>query len=113
MDKHLVFSFDFDCTISEDPELFLSMMGMLELMGHTVVICTCRMPDTYPEDLAFLEKKGYKIYYTSHKAKKKYLADQGVIVDIWVDDTPESILQDWDGEARTYRDMEKTNAEQH
>jgi hypothetical protein len=99
------FSFDFDNTISRDPEAFLYMMNYLQGRGHNVIVCTARLKEVYPEDLQFLIDKGYKVYWSEHKSKDRYLRSIGINVDVWIDDCPDAVLNDFDGQPRTYRDM--------
>lgn len=87
-----VVAVDFDETISDDPAAWLSVMRTLETFGYTVVVCTWRFPHTAPEELQFLVDKGYKIYYTGLRAKKPFMAAQGIDVAIWIDDNPFAIL---------------------
>ncbi len=89
-----VVAVDFDETISDNPGTWLSVMRALELGGYTVYVVTWRSPTTAPEDLQFLVDKGYKIYYTSFKAKQEYMASLGIEVAIWIDDNPFAILND-------------------
>lgn len=105
MHKSTLFSFDFDNTISRDPQGFLAVMEMLEKRGHQVIVCTARLREVYPEDLQFLLDKGYKVYWSEHKSKDNYLRSIGIKVDVWVDDCPDAVLNDFDGEPRTYRTM--------
>ena len=101
-----VFSFDFDNTISRDPEGFLGVMELLEKRGHTCYVVTARRPDIHPEDFEFLENKGYKVIKTRHIAKHKYMEEiEGIQVDVWIDDCPDAILNNWHGVPRTHRDM--------
>ena len=87
---------DFDETISDNPIVWLKVMETLEKAGYTVYVVTWRTPNTYPEDLQFLVDKGYKIFYTSHKAKRQYMRDQGIEVSIIIDDNPWA----WENDAR-------------
>lgn len=95
VEKTKTIAFDFDETISDNPELFLRVMKTFELSGWFVVVVTYRTPSTSPEDLDFLVEKGYKCFFTSQKAKKKYMEDRGIPVDIWVDDEPETIIRNY------------------
>lgn len=110
MGKHLIFSFDFDCTISEDPNTFLILMDILRRSGHTVYVCTGRMKTTAPEELDFLKDEGYEVIFTEHTAKKKFMESLGINVDIWVDDCPEAVYEDWNGPIRTYRNKHEWKA---
>lgn len=89
-------AFDFDQTISDDPHLFTSVMGIFEHFGWHVIVVTYRLPHVCPEDLDFLKEKGYKVYFTGHKAKDEFMREEGIHVDIWVDDEPQTIVQSWD-----------------
>lgn len=101
--KPTVFSFDFDNTISRDPSGFMQIMKLLRDRGHDVYVCTMRMKWLNPEDFDFLIEAGYKVFFTEHKAKDEYMKSQGIQVDVWVDDLPDSIIEDWHGVARTFR----------
>lgn len=102
-----VYSFDFDNTITRDPVGTLAVMHMLGQRGHTVYVVTARHWDVCPEDLDFLRDKGYKVFTTGLKAKRKFMGEQGIHVDVWVDDSPEAILKDYKGEGKgyTFRDV--------
>lgn len=90
-----VFSFDFDNTITRDPNTFLTMMKFLEQRGHTVYVCTARPPDLFPEDLDFLRDLGYRVFSTNLTAKRQYLREQGIEVDVWIDDSPGSVVNSY------------------
>jgi FMN phosphatase YigB (HAD superfamily) len=89
-------AFDFDETISDHPTLFLSVMETFRDFNWNVVVVTYRQPDCFPEDLDFLKERGYKVYFTGQKAKEKFMSEQGITVDIWVDDAPRTIVQSFD-----------------
>lgn len=100
-----VFSFDFDNTISRDPEGMLWVMDLLRRRGHDVIVCTARLNDLHTEDFDFIRERGYKVYWSNHQSKNDYLRSVGIKVDVWVDDCPDAVLNDYHGEPRTYRDM--------
>lgn len=94
--RRKVVAVDYDDTISHNDTAWLSVLLALENIGYQVIIVTYRKPDCCPEDLDFLVKKGYKVYYTSQLGKRMYLKEfLKIDVDIWIDDTPESILFDY------------------
>lgn len=102
-----VFSFDFDNTISRDVDGFIFLMEYLQKRGHDVYVVTARRPDIHPEDFAPVEEKGFKVIKTRHIAKKHYMREiEGIEVDVWIDDCPEAILGNWDGQPRTFRDAD-------
>ena len=112
MHQETVFSFDFDNTISRDPEGFLAIMELLEKRGHTCYVVTARPSDLCPEDLNFLKDKGYKVFFTELKAKKKYMLNQGIEIDVWIDDSPGAVFNDYKGVSPyTFRDMPKVSTD--
>lgn len=92
-EREKVICVDYDETISDNPGTWLSVMRTLELGGYVVYVCTWRYPHECQE-LQFLVDKGYRVFYTGRKAKKKYMADQGIEVSIFIDDNPFAILHD-------------------
>lgn len=94
--RRKVVAVDYDDTISHNDTAWLSVLLALENIGYQVIIVTYRKPNCCPEDLDFLVKKGYKVYFTSQVGKREWLKDvHNIEVDIWIDDTPESILFDY------------------
>ena len=87
-------AFDFDDTISSAPLTFLEVMLSFEKIGWQCVVVTYRQSDCSPEDLDFLVEKGYKVYFTGQVGKAKYMRNLGIRVDIWVDDSPITIVRD-------------------
>lgn len=87
---------DYDKTFTAHRGLFLDFMVKCQDIGWDVCIVTYRNPELdYEEDFALLESwHNIKTYFTDGKAKKKFMEDQGIHVDIWIDDRPEAILED-------------------
>lgn len=86
---------DYDDTISHHDTAWLKILKAFELTGYRVIIVTYRQPDMCPEDLGFLQGMGYSVYFTGQKSKRQYMHTMGIKVDIWVDDSPESIIFDY------------------
>lgn len=85
--RQLTIAIDYDGTITADPTAFYQVMAELAFAGHRVVICTGRaFPPTETPP-------GLPVYCTAGQAKAEYMREQGVRVDIWIDDDPGSILQ--------------------
>lgn len=106
MVKKTVYAFDYDNTISRDEDGMFAVMDLLEKRGHDVYVVTARRPDTFPDDLDAAVEKGYRVIFTRHISKRKWLEEvEKIKVDVWVDDTPDSIINNWDGAPRTHRDM--------
>ncbi len=103
-EKMPVIAVDFDQVISDDHEGWLKVMLTLEKIGFQVIVVTFRGPNDWPEDLDFLREKGYKVYTTHQMAKRQYCARKGIYPKIWIDDSPESILFDYDNMRGFYTD---------
>lgn len=102
-----VFAFDYDNTISRDVEGFTRMMLLLEDRGHEVYVVTGRRDHIHPEDFHDIAKT-FKVIKTRHMAKRVYMREiEGIEVDVWVDDMPEAILNNWEGVPRTFRDLKE------
>jgi len=91
--KKKIVAVDFDQVISDNHQGWLQILYLLKQVGYEVIIVTYRSPKKDAFELDFLSKAGYTIYFTNHVAKKDYLKEKGINVDIWVDDCPESILK--------------------
>jgi hypothetical protein len=87
---------DFDKTYDADPLMWDKVIETMNWFGdHTVILATYRHPvyDFHPY-FEHLERMGVKVYCTDGKAKKPFLSQLGINVDIWIDDNPLSITQD-------------------
>lgn len=88
----MIIALDFDQTYTEDPVLFTQFAAMARKAGHTVVVATMRHPaegGDVRKELGWLP-----IYFTGRKAKRAFLAAEGVHPDVWIDDNPAWIYQD-------------------
>lgn len=86
--RPLTIAIDWDGTISADPQTFHKVAALFAAAGHHVVVCTGRaFPPTGPEGGELI----VPTYCTAGQAKAEYMREQGVHVDIWIDDDPLSI----------------------
>lgn len=93
----MIVAIDFDETITTNPPLWLSIMNIMRNAGWDVIVVTYRKPDADPHELFFLQQQGFRIYFTGQVGKRKWLWErQRISPDIWIDDSPESILLDYD-----------------
>lgn len=76
---------DYDGTYTNDPELWEQFIANARARGHEVVCVTMRRP---AEALTM----GIDVYYTARRAKKLFMMELGVLVDVWIDDMPEFLL---------------------
>ena len=82
------FAIDYDGTYAADTALWGSFIATALSCGHRVLICTGRAfpPTETPH--------GIEVHCTAGQAKRDYLADLGISVDVWIDDDPASVITD-------------------
>ena len=82
------FAIDYDGTYAAEPALWGQFIEAARLAGHRVLICTGRAfaPVILPNDL--------EVHCAAGQAKRDYLADLGISVDVWIDDDPASVITD-------------------
>lgn len=85
-------SIDYDETFNVDPILFLKIIDLFRKSGFNVICCTVRSNHEREEGFDILENNGVKCYFTNHVQKNEYLKNEGINVDIWIDDDPASII---------------------
>lgn len=98
---------DFDDTISARPALWVEVLETFRKFNFDVIVVTYRQPNCDPEDLQFLVDKGFQVYYTGQKAKRPFLKELGIEPTVWVDDTPESVLFDYEAFKGVFKKNEK------
>jgi hypothetical protein len=81
----LYIAIDHDGTYDTDPETFDNVIKCFKEAGHYVFIVTARHPEKHKLDLP------YEIFYTNGEKKHKFMKEQGIDIDIWIDDWPELI----------------------
>lgn len=89
-------SIDFDHTYTADPKLWQSFIKEAQAAGHKIYCVSARH---YWETAEVYSTIGKIIglnscYLTDKKAKKPFMEAKGIQIDIWIDDTPEAILED-------------------
>lgn len=84
---------DYDNTYTVFPTLITRFISNAIELGHTVLICTGRAERDKDWGLGMLENLCI-VFYTDGKAKKPFLDALGITVDLWVDDSPQYILED-------------------
>jgi hypothetical protein len=76
---------DYDNTYSDDPELFELFIKTAQSRGHIVAIVTAR-GESQPVPV-----KSCEVFYTDGALKSPFMREQGLEIDIWIDDWPEII----------------------
>lgn len=88
---------DYDNTYTAAPALWENFVEEAVKSKHAVRIITYRSVGADNEKLIEAAKKlGVKVMFTAGTAKRKYCIDKGWEPDIWIDDKPESIINDSD-----------------
>lgn len=83
-------SLDFDNTYTRDPETWDEVVKLFRAKGHKVYVVTMRYLDGW-EDIPVtkaLKDKVDGIFFTSRKAKKSFMFNEGISIDVWLDDIP-------------------------
>lgn len=94
----MLFALDFDKTFTRDPGLWVEFLRGAHARAHRVVIISCRShrKDNYTiihELLTSWSAANYvdDVICTGHQPKRQAAAACGHMVDIWIDDAPETI----------------------
>jgi acid phosphatase class B len=89
-------SLDYDDTYTRDPECWDLFIELCKYRGHTIYVITARSPSEGAEVIDALQKRvGLEnIFFTSRKAKKQFIYEKQISIDVWIDDAPWFILND-------------------
>ena len=83
----MIIALDYDKTYTADSDLWDMFIAMAQSRGHQVICITMR----YPNKAEQIDRTNFKVnalYYTSRKAKLRWINEFNVKVDIWIDDKP-------------------------
>jgi hypothetical protein len=84
----LTIGLDYDNTFTADPKAWQQFIGLMLSHGHRVFITTSRSPDL---ELEIIPHGIDGIVYCSFRAKKTVTQEQGIKINIWIDDDPKWI----------------------
>lgn len=83
----MLIAIDYDCTWTEDPELWQALMLVGQARGHKFVMVTGRK--AWSDDMARSNlPPGLPIVYAGDNYKQRAAAREGFLVDVWIDDLP-------------------------
>lgn len=85
----MIIALDYDRTYTADKELWDLFIKAAVEKGHKVICLTMR---SYPDEK--IEIPFVDVTYTDRKAKKRYADENGIHVDIWIDDRPAWLFED-------------------
>lgn len=86
---------DFDGTFTEDPLLWSLFIAQALQNKHTVMIVTMRYEHEVNRPLKDLANT-IPVIFTGRLAKKLFMKNKGIDIDVWIDDNPHFILMDAD-----------------
>lgn len=94
----MVIALDYDGTFTADPDFWLLFINMAQVRGHKVILVTMREDGDAGFGVDAVDLRLLRLvdaaYFTAYRAKKRFLSDKGIRVDVWVDDSPEWVLAD-------------------
>lgn len=92
---------DYDDTYTLDPRMWEELIEIMVYKRHNVYLVTWRDGNNESMASEVITALGCdfpqeNIHFTNLKAKRKYMEDKGIYIDVWVDDNPYAILHDGD-----------------
>lgn len=85
----MLIAIDYDDTWTRDRAFWLAFARLASANGHKVIGVTMRHESDNDDMCRHYSKM--KLYCTGGKPKRKFMTDRGIMVDIWIDDSPEFI----------------------
>jgi hypothetical protein len=82
---------DFDDTYTRDPELWDQFITLAQSRGHDIRIVTFRKRAMTDPVLDYLATK-MPVIFTEYTQKRHFTNEMNWLVDIWIDDSPEFIV---------------------
>lgn len=89
------FAIDYDKTFTADPVLFEIFINVGSGRGHVFDIVTMRFPHEEIVLTHTASKLIRYVIYTEQKAKIAYCKKKGLEYDIWIDDAPIKLFEDY------------------
>lgn len=90
----MIIALDYDDTFTKAPDFWYDFMAKCDVESHLVIGVTMRHESEAKEMNSDYLRMCEKVYYTDRKAKRDFMADLGIHVDIWIDDRPDFIIKD-------------------
>lgn len=91
----MIIALDYDGTYTEDPDLWNKFLEDSKKRGHIVYLVTMRFPEEENDIIKLRIRKRVKdVIFTGRKAKKQFVSELGININVWIDDSPEWILGD-------------------
>ena len=81
-------SLDYDNTYTCDPKAWNDVIDVLQAAGHSIYVVTMRSKAEGKPVTEALASRVEGIFFTDRKAKKTFMFDRGIRIDVWIDDMP-------------------------
>lgn len=95
----LTFALDYDGTFTAAPSIFAKFVLECQKAGHTVLCVTARRDSEENREhmKAIFNHFGIdiRIEFCNLKSKFETMAERGINISIWLDDSPHAILHDY------------------
>jgi hypothetical protein len=85
---------DYDDTYTRDPPLWDSFIDQSLAHGHDIRIVTFRSDNMNNEDIEESIGDSIPVIYTGGQRKRVHCYTLGFMVQVWIDDMPEIIVED-------------------
>lgn len=86
----MILALDYDDTYTRDPDFWNKFIQLAQSKGHLVVCITMRNSSEIDKE-KFPE---ITIITTNRRAKWLYVIENGIQIDVWIDDNPWFLLND-------------------
>lgn len=87
----MTFAIDFDDTFSESPRFFHEFLDLIEKYGHKAYLVTARYKEMNNKDIVETVRNRIPIVFCGMKNKRSFCENNGIFIDVWIDDLPEYI----------------------
>ena len=87
-------SLDFDDTYTRDPLLWDNFISSARQHEHRVYVVTMRYKEEGDDVVKYLQENVDMIIFTGRLAKKPYLDNMHIHIDVWIDDNPFAVYND-------------------
>lgn len=89
------FALDYDDTFDANPDMWYDLAHTMKAQGHSVIGVTLRNRGQLITDPRYNEVC-WMVVYCAGQAKRPFLQEQNIHVDVWIDDKPEYITRTWE-----------------
>jgi hypothetical protein len=85
-------SLDWDHCYTRDPQAWNDFIDVMQQHGHNIYVVTMRHENAGRLVKEALANKVEGIFFTNCQAKKDFMVERGIHIDVWIDDQPYFIL---------------------